>query len=100
MRQLFPLVLVSLMACGLSQEAYEEQSLTESCRILTACEFYESEAACLSEVGISSEGCVFDADQGQACLDGLAAIEGCPDPFAFPEACATVYTCDGSDSGV
>ena len=92
--------LLSLAACGLSEDKFMEEMSTEKmCAEMTTCNadfdcsiFDDLEAA-------DTTGCEFDADKGQECLDGAWTCDG-EGEFAYavaPAACADVYTC--TDAG-
>ena len=92
--------LVSMTACGLSEDAFNDQALSETCRILVLCELYADEAECEGAVEpADTEGCTYDASAAQACLDELAAVTECPTE-AFASSCETAYTCESMDSGM
>lgn len=88
-------------ACDLaSEEVVNDQLMTEACRILVLCEFYSDVVECeAASEPTDTTDCVYDAQAGTECVDGLRAIAVCPDPFVFPSACEDVYTCSG-DSGM
>ncbi|MCO4745515.1 MAG: hypothetical protein KC912_12055 [Proteobacteria bacterium] len=84
---------------GLSQEQFVEQAQGEVCRILVACELYADVASCHANAEDPDfTDCTYDSGAARACVSGLQAIEGCPDPFMLPAACSSVHACP-SDTG-
>ncbi|MCO4746442.1 MAG: hypothetical protein KC912_16715 [Proteobacteria bacterium] len=85
----------------MTQQQYEEQTIQEACRILVACEFFDTVASCeaSAESGDVSD-CDYDAVAARACVLGLRDIVVCPDPFTFPTACEGVYDCPVADTGL
>ncbi|MCO4747293.1 MAG: hypothetical protein KC912_21015 [Proteobacteria bacterium] len=92
--------IAAMTACGYSEDKYADEAGAEVCRILVACELYDDVAACEAATeDADTTDCTFDSSAAGDCVDGLKAIEGCPDPFALPAACENVYEC-GADSGM
>ena len=96
-------IIASMTACGYSEDSFSDDATAEVCRILVACEFYADAAACEADSTTNADDtadCTFDSGLAKDCVDGLKAIDGCPDPFALPTACEDVYTCASTDSGM
>ena len=109
MKNIAILACAVLSACALSEEKFETDSITESCRLINECApevmelaGWEDQAACESasaEGESTTEGCTYDAAKAQECLDALKAAD-C-DAFTsgdYASSCEAVYTCDTEEA--
>ena len=103
MKKFAILACVLFSACSLSEEKFEADATTESCRLLAECApevmelaGWEDQAACeAAETESETADCTYDAAKAQECLDALKAAD-C-DAFTsgdYASSCEGVYTCD------
>ena len=108
MKKFAILACVLFSACSLSEEKFETDAKTESCRLIAECApevmelaGWEDQAACeAAEDEGSNEGCTYDAAKAQECLDALKSAD-C-DAFSsgdYASSCEGVYTCDTEEAG-
>jgi len=102
-RALACVCLMSLAACGYSEESYLEDEAAAACTFTVDCYpgLYDSVDECITLRGepVVTAGCAYDAQAAADCVDGLEAMS-CPEEGAapaFPVACDSVYgECDGA----
>ena len=95
---------VGLSACSLSEDKFQTDMKSETCRLFAECapEFmevagWEDQAACEADESLESEteNCTYDAAAAQECLNEAKGAD-C-DAFTsedFGSSCENVYTCE------
>ncbi|MBA2320030.1 MAG: hypothetical protein H0V89_02645 [Deltaproteobacteria bacterium] len=93
---------LALAACGLSEEEFATDFDAAYCEALDTCgaAFTCDDAPTGSTPAADAvDGCEFDADMGQECLDGAPfACDEASFPI-IPDACLTAYTCPAPETG-
>ena len=100
---------VGLSACSLSEDKFQTDTKTETCRLFAECApelmelaGWEDQAACEADESTEAdtENCTYDAAAAQECLNEFKAAD-C-DAFTsedFGSSCENAYTCDTEADG-
>lgn len=113
MRSLFVSAILTLTGCAVTPEAFQEDFPPAFCTYAVPCAEAappgETDTGALSESQCEveftdyvatvsgDEGCTFNADAAQACLDAIAAAASCSAAETVRDACEGVYTGDACD---
>ncbi len=99
----------ALIACGMTEEKFEEQYAEAYCDWLEGCskisEKHGTYDDCLTfqkiyaDETLAPDQCEFDPKQAKSCLEEIKENDECVIEESIPDECLTVSSCTGTDTG-